>query len=100
MRYFAENADTVIQNPPFGAQKAHRKEADRIFLARALEIAPVVYSFHVAETERFVESFVESIGASVTHRFYYKFQILHTYEFHTKEKMEVDVVVVRIEKQG
>ncbi|MDD5503444.1 MAG: METTL5 family protein [Candidatus Thermoplasmatota archaeon] len=99
IQYFSENADTVIQNPPFGAQKAHRKDADRIFLSKSMEIAPVVYSFHLAETEKFVEKFVESLGASVTHRFYYRFQIPHTYAFHTKEKVEFNVVVLRIEKQ-
>ena len=30
IRNFQQKADTVIQNPPFGAQKAHKKEADRI----------------------------------------------------------------------
>lgn len=99
VRYFAENADTVIQNPPFGAQKAHRKEADRIFLAKAMDIAPVVYSFHLAETKEFVEKFVESLGASVTHRFCYRFSIPHTYAFHTREKAEFEVVVLRIERQ-
>ncbi len=98
VQFFSESADTVIQNPPFGAQKAHRKEADRIFLAKSMETAPVVYSFHLAETEQFVENFVGSLGASVTHKFYYKFQIPHTYAFHTKEKMEFDVVVLRIER--
>ncbi len=55
---FRENADTVIQNPPFGAQKAHRKDADRKFVEKALQVAPVVYSFHLAKTEEFLEQLV------------------------------------------
>lgn len=62
IRDFHQEADTVIQNPPFGAQKAHRKEADRIFMSKSLEIAPVVYSFHLRETEDFVREFFQSEG--------------------------------------
>jgi putative methylase len=97
IRDFQERADTVIQNPPFGAQKAHRKEADRMFMAKALEIAPVIYSFHIKETEEFVEKFFQSLGGKVTQRFYYRFPIPRIYHFHEKEKIEVDVVVLRVE---
>ncbi len=53
---FNEKADTVIQNPPFGAQKAN-KEADRQFIVKSMEVAPVVYSFHILETEEFVRKY-------------------------------------------
>lgn len=96
---FQENTDTVIQNPPFGAQKAHRRNADRRFLEKALEIAPVVYSFHLAKTEEFLEQMVKSIGAVITHRFYYEFPLPRIYHFHQDEKREVEVVVLRIEKK-
>ncbi len=95
---FHEKADTVIQNPPFGAQKAHRKEADRVFMSKSLEIAPVVYSFHMLETEEFVKKFFQSKGGSITHSFYYNFPIPHIYDFHKKENINVDVVVLRVEK--
>ncbi|MCC7551202.1 MAG: METTL5 family protein [Methanobacterium sp.] len=95
---FKENADTVIENPPFGAQKAHRKDADRRFLEKALEVAPVVYSFHLAKTEEFLEKMVKAMGAVITHRFYYAFPLPHIYHFHQDEKREVEVVVLRIEK--
>jgi putative methylase len=95
---FQECADTVIQNPPFGAQKAHRKEADRLFMAKAIELAPVVYSFHLGETGDFVENLFGSLGGSVTHHFYYRFPIPKIYDFHQKEKIELDVVVVRVER--
>ena len=95
---FHEKADTVIQNPPFGAQKAHRKEADRVFMSKSLEIAPVVYSFHMLETEEFVKKFFQSKGGSITHSFYYNFPIPRIYDFHKKENINVDVVVLRVEK--
>lgn len=97
---FIEDADTVIQNPPFGAQKAKRKEADRIFMAKAMEIAPVVYSFHIRETETFVEKFFNLMHGSLTHTFYYSFPIPRIYHFHEKEKINIDVVVLRIEREG
>lgn len=97
---FAEPADTVIQNPPFGAQKAHSKEADRIFMEKAVQTAPVVYSFHMKETESFVEKFFNSLGMEVTHRFYYSFPIPRIYDFHQKEKVHVRVVVLRVQRKG
>ncbi len=96
---FTGNADTVIQNPPFGAQKAKRKEADRIFMTKSMEIAPVVYSFHILETEPFVERFFNKLGGCITHKFSYSFPIPRTYHFHEKEKIDIDVIVLRIQKK-
>jgi putative methylase len=97
IRDFTESADTVIQNPPFGAQKTNRKEADRLFIVKSLEIAPVVYSFHMQETEEFITNFYKKEGAHVSHVFHYTFPIPRIYEFHTKEKVDVKVVLLRVE---
>ncbi len=94
---FDQRADTVIQNPPFGAQKSGRKNADRIFMRKALETAPVVYTFHIKETEEFVEKYLLSLGGYVTHKFYYSFCIPKIYDFHQKERICIDVVVLRVE---
>lgn len=94
---FNEPADTVIQNPPFGAQKSNRKAADIIFLNKALEIAPVIYSFHLKKTMDFLVNFIEERKATLSHTFEYKFPIPRIYDFHTKETVEVEVVVLRIE---
>jgi putative methylase len=95
---FGEKADIVIQNPPFGAQKANRKEADRRFLEKALEVAPVVYSFHLKKTENFLEKLVLALGGTITQRFYYSFPLPRIYHFHQEEKREVEVVVLRVER--
>lgn len=95
---FHETADTVLQNPPFGAQKAHRKEADRLFMEKSLQVAPVVYSFHLKDTEEFVRNFFQEQGGKITNTFYYRFPIPKIYDFHQKEKVEVDVVVFRVER--
>jgi len=55
-------ADTVIMNPPFGAQK---RSADRPFLEAAVRIAPVVYSLHNASTVPFLELMVASLGRQI-----------------------------------
>jgi putative methylase len=94
---FHETADTVIQNPPFGAQKANKKGADRLFIIKALEIAPVVYSFHIGETEEFITNFFKKEGATISHAFHYTFPIPRTYDFHTKDKVNVKVVLLRAE---
>lgn len=94
---FYEYVDTVIQNPPFGAQKVNRKVADRIFIKKSLEIAQVVYSFHIAETEEFVINFFKKEGATISHMFHYTFPIIRTYDFHTKDQIYVKVVLIRAE---
>jgi putative methylase len=94
---FNENADTVIQNPPFGAQKAN-KNADRYFIEKSIDIASVIYSFHLKDTEEFVENFFKSLDCTVTHKFYYKFPIPRIHDFHEKDIFDLDVVVLRVIK--
>lgn len=88
-----EGADTVFMNPPFGCQN---RNADRAFLRKAMESAECVYSIHMAETLDFVERFCADSGRSVTWRKTYKYEIPHTFSFHKKAKMSVDVAVVNI----
>ncbi len=97
IRSFQGRADTVIMNPPFGAQTRH---ADRPFLEKAIEISTVVYSLHLAGTEGFVMSLIASTGASGEIQKRYKFEIPHTFAFHKKAKADVEVALFRIETQG
>jgi len=97
-REIIPDIDTCIQNPPFGSQLKVKKGSDRIFMEKSLELAPVVYSFHMAETENFVENYFVNLGGKITHKFYYLFQIPKTYSFHKKETKEIEVVVVRVER--
>lgn len=92
---FAEPADTVLMNPPFGAQT---RNADRPFLAAALACAPVAYSFHLSRTAGFVRAFVEERGARVTHAWDYPFPIPWQFKFHEKAVERVEVTVVRFER--
>ncbi len=64
-------ADIVIMNPPWGVQK---KGADRIFIATAMEIAPVVHILHSANATHLPEGEVILEG---------EFRMPATYSHHT-----------------
>ena len=87
--------DTVIQNPPFGAQKKH---ADRAFIKKSIELAPTVYSLHNAGTETFVARMVESLGAKCAPVKRFKFEIPFAFEFHKKPKETFSMVLLRFER--
>jgi putative methylase len=92
---FHEEVDTIVMNPPFGAQRRH---ADRPFLQKAFETAHAVYSFHMSETWEFVEREARGAGFTVTHRNKYKFAIKHMFEFHRKERELIEVTLFRMER--
>ena len=85
--------DTVLMNPPFGSQNKH---ADRPFLAKAMGIADSVYSIHMAVTLDYIEKTAESAGRTVASHKTYKYEIPHTFSFHSKAKKSVDVTAVNI----
>lgn len=90
------SVDTVVMNPPFGAQRGQR-HADRAFLATAAAVADVSYSIHNAGSQSFVESFAGDEGGEVTHAFAAEFDVEKQFEFHTSERETLDVEVFRIE---
>lgn len=92
-----EKGDTVVMNPPFGAQ---RRGADRPFLTVAMRCAPVIYSLHMSSTEDFVQRFTRRSGFTATPLKRYKFGIPYMFEFHSKAKKEVDVTLFYILKTG
>jgi len=87
--------DTVVQNPPFGAQKRH---ADRPFIRKALELAPVAYSMHNEATQEFVVHMVDSLGGEARPVKRYKFEIPYAFEFHSETVETVSVVLLRFER--
>ena len=89
-----DSVDTVLMNPPFGAQSPH---ADRPFLDVALTRAQVVYTLLNAKAEPFVRSFVEARGGAVRDRAEYAFPIPYTFRFHREAVRRVGVVLYRIE---
>ena len=92
------DVNTVFQNPPFGSQRKAESGQDLKFVKKAIELNPeVLYSFHMASTEEFLINHYENSNLKITHIFRYKFPIPKIYDFHTKEKQNVDVIVIRAE---
>jgi putative methylase len=87
--------DTVIMNPPFGAQKSNKK-ADRRFIEKGFEIASVIYSIHLLKTIPFIEKMVNSLVGEIDFYKKYNFPIKYTYVFHDKKVINYDVCLIRI----
>jgi putative methylase len=88
-------SDTVIMNPPFGAQKAH---ADRPFIDLALTLAPVTYSIFNAGSVQFIETYT-SKRAGIDERIGGIFPIKRTFSFHTQDVQEIGVEILRLKRK-
>jgi putative methylase len=89
--------DTAIMNPPFGAQFAARG-ADVVFVTNALRLAPVVYSLHAKVTrphllKRFADASPRVLAS-------FQFPLPRQFHFHTKEKVLVEVDLIRFQRGG
>ena len=88
------SCDTVIMNPPFGAQKVH---ADRPFIDLALTLAPVTYSIFNAGSAQFVTAYTAGRG-EITERVRGTFPIRRIFAFHTRDVQEIGVEIVRLKR--
>ena len=87
-----EGFDTVIMNPPFGAQKEH---ADRPFIETALCAAPVVWGIFNKGTIPFLKAYTKE-SAEITDMVSEKLNIPKQFFFHTKDSLEIPVEIVRM----
>lgn len=87
--------DTVLMNPPFGAQKANLN-ADRKFIEKGFKIASVLYSLHLKKTVPFFEKMIDSLRGEITLQKDYEFPIKWMFDFHYKQVMNYDVTMLRI----
>ena len=85
--------DTVLMNPPFGSQ---RKHADQPFLRKAMSVADSVYSIHMACTLDHLDKEAQAFSKGIAGHRIYKYEIPHTFSFHTKTKKSVDIVAINI----
>ncbi|HVP97636.1 METTL5 family protein [Methanoregula sp.] len=86
--------DTVVMNPPFGAQKQN-VHADRPFIDCALAIAPVTYGIFNAGSTPFVEAYIAGRGR-VAGRVAGTFPLKRSFAFHTRDVQEIAVEILRI----
>ncbi len=84
--------DTVVMNPPFGAQKRH---SDRPFLLKATQVGKVIYLLHSAIVDDFVRRFLEP--NRVTDAIKMKFPLAHSFKFHKQEVRYIDAILYRVE---
>lgn len=87
-------ADTVLMNPPFGAQKEH---ADRPFIDFALLTAPVCYGIFNKGSIPFLEAYTKKT-AVITSKTAAMLNIPKQFAFHTQENLEIAVEIVRLER--
>jgi len=92
---FSHPVDIVVQNPPFGTKLKH---ADRAFLVKAFEIAPLIYSMHKYSTESFVTAMARDHDFKITEAWRFEFPIKAAFKFHEKPVRFIDVGLWRLEK--
>jgi putative methylase len=90
--------DTVLMNPPFGAQKTNIR-ADRRFIEKAFEISQVFYSLHLSNTMDFVKKIISALNGNITHTKEYDFPIKHAFSFHKKPVKKYKISMIRVKKQ-
>jgi len=109
--------DTVLQNPPFGIQ---RREADRPFIVKALEVGSSVYSLHShpevderlikklkanrgflqVQASTFLERLVEDNNGYIQAVYAMLMTIPHMFDFHKKLKYDFVIDLYVIKKHG
>jgi len=87
--------DTVVMNPPFGAQKAH---ADRPFIDSALVLAPVIYGIFNAGSRHFLERYLDG-RAVIEEIIGGLLPIRRTFSFHKKDIREIPVEIMVIRRE-
>jgi putative methylase len=93
---FDEKVDLVVQNPPFGVQVKH---ADKVFLETAMQISPIVYSFHKVESKGFIGKFSDDKEFKITNYWEFEWQLKMTMKHHEKRIHKIDVGCWRLEKK-
>lgn len=91
------NVDVIIQNPPFGVQRADRG-MDIVFLKKALECAKIVYSLHKSgeKTQLYLRNFIQDQKAVLDTIIPLQITLPHLYTFHRKKNYPVQIDLYRI----
>ena len=87
--------DTLLMNPPFGAQKSNQN-ADRRFIEKGFDLSDIMYSLHLKKTVPFLEKMIKALNGEITLQKDYIFPIKWMFEFHQKQVVTYDVTLLRI----
>ena len=85
--------DTVIMNPPFGAQ---RPGADREFIQKALEVARKVWTIHLADSSKFIDRFVEDNNGKIVACWEMEMELKRTMKHHSRETRKVKAILYHL----
>lgn len=88
------SCDTVVMNPPFGAQKAH---ADRPFIDLALEIAGEVYGIFNEGSTPFIAAYTQG-RAEINAVIRCAFPMRRTFAHHRKERVDITVEILHLRR--
>lgn len=88
------SADTVVMNPPFGAQVEH---ADRPFLDVALAAAPECYGIFNRGSIPFVTVYTKD-RAVIAEKIFARLAIPKQFAFHTRESLEIPVEIIHLRR--
>jgi len=88
---FCGSGQTVVMNPPFGAQVVG---SDRPFLKCAARVSDVIYSIHNKGSSAFVQKYMSP--STITEVKPVKFAIPRTFRFHRDDVKMIDVEMYRI----
>lgn len=84
--------DTVVMNPPFGAQRRH---ADRVFYDRALESAGIVWTVLNRGTIPFLRTYLAG-RAEIDKTVLCKYPMKRSFKHHQMESKEIEVEIARL----
>jgi putative methylase len=93
---YAEPGETVVMNPPFGAQRRH---ADRPFWEAAFRLADrAIYAFSLADSRSFIERLAVARGARVEENRPVRWDLARTFPHHRKPRVPipVDLWILRV----
>ena len=96
-RYFTQNIfETVLMNPPFGTKD--RPYIDIQFLEAAITLcSDSIYSLHKRTTRKHILNYGDSKNLNTDIIAEISFNIPHTYAFHKKKTVDIDVDLVKFE---
>nr|CAG4650422.1 EOG090X0BVL [Sida crystallina] len=92
--------DTVVMNPPFGTK--HNKGLDTIFVETALQCVNdngVVYSLHKTSTREYFQRKAPVWGVEAKALAQLRYDLPHSYKFHSKASVDIEVDFWRFSKK-
>jgi predicted RNA methylase len=94
---FSLKVDVIIQNPPFGVQRADHG-MDVVFLKKALECAKIIYSLHKSgeKTHLYLRKTIQNQNAILDTIVPLQINLPHLYTFHRKKNYPVQIDLYRI----